>query len=152
MKSAHSSYSLTALQPDNTLTWNVTPLLHQIRHALKRLLDENISDIIDCQSIPLAPGELDRLLELLGQGEVRVELVTLDNSLGKSDIFETRFAGVWLVTHYNDEAEITSRHIEITHMPSILLSQPQDMQSALDNIHQLLSEDANESTATENGS
>ncbi len=104
-------------------TGNVLPLLHEIRHALQRWLDAGEPAMIDLRSIPMAPGEEDELVSLLGEGEVHARL----SALGPSDIYETRFPGVWLVTHYNDNEEIMSRFIEVIDMPSILKSQTEDI-------------------------
>jgi len=125
-----SSIEQFNIQGSNDLTWNVMPLLHQIKHALQNLLENNVSEIIDLRSIPLAPGEEDRLLEILGEGEVSAQL----NALGLSDVTETQYTGVWLVTHHNDENEIISRHIEITYIPEILLSQKEDISLAYDRL------------------
>jgi len=136
MTTSNTVFSQFNIQSANELTWNVMPLLHQIRHALQNLLDNNISEVIDLRSIPLAPGEEDRILQILGTGEVQAKL----NALGPSELMETKFNGVWLVTHYNDENEIISRHIEITRMPEILLSQTQDMSDAFQQLTDLLNE------------
>lgn len=114
------------IQAGNELTLNVQPIMHQIRHALDRLLADAESGIIDLRSIPLAPGEEDDIIDRLGQGEVHARL----NVLGPSEIYETRHAGVWLITHYNENEEIVSRFIEITSIPEILKSQPEDMSVA----------------------
>ena len=108
---------------DAELTRNIQPLLHEIRHALKRLLQYGEPHIIDLRRIPLAPGEEERILELLGSGEVEV---TLDTT-GSSRIFETRFSGVWLITHFNEDNEVIGRFIEITKIPDIVSSQTEDM-------------------------
>ncbi len=112
----------------NELTWNVKPILHEIRHALQKLLDSGETSIIDLRSIPLAPGEEDIIVETLGRGEVQARL----DVLGPSDIYETRYTGVWLVTHYNDSDSIVSRFIEVTEMPDVLKSQREDVVHALD--------------------
>jgi len=125
-----SSLEQFNIQGSNDLTWNVMPLLHQIKHALQNLLENNVSEIIDLRSIPLAPGEEDRLLEILGEGEINAQL----NALGLSSVIETLYNGVWLLTHHNDENEIISRHIEITYMPEILLSQKEDISMAYDRL------------------
>ena len=39
------------IQIGNELTWNVKPLLHEIRHALGKLLDTGENSIIDLRSI-----------------------------------------------------------------------------------------------------
>jgi len=116
------------------LTWNVQPLLFEVRHALEELLDSGETSIIDLRSIPLAPGEEETILKTLGQGEVHARL----SALGPSEIYETRYAGVWLITHYNEEQAIVSRFIEITKIPDILKSQQEDMSSALAELTQAL--------------
>lgn len=111
------------IQIGDDLTWNVKPLLNEVRHALNNLIENNETTVIDLRSIPLAPGEEEKILNTLGCGEVHAQL----NTLGSSEIIETQYAGVWIVTHYNDEEHIVSRFIEITTMPDILRSQAEDI-------------------------
>ena len=108
-------------------TGNVLPLLHEIRHALVQLLDTGETTSIDLRGLPMAPGELERLTDILGRGEISAQL----NALGKSKIYETSFPGIWLITHYNTNEEIMGKFIEITRMPEILLAQADDMKDAL---------------------
>lgn len=122
------------IQAGNELTWNARPILFEVRHALEALLENGETSIIDLRSIPLAPGEEQTILETLGQGEVHARL----DVLGLSEVCETRYAGVWLITHYNDEKSIVSRFIEITTMPDILKSQTEDMATALIGLEQEL--------------
>ena len=111
----------------NELTQNVEPLLHEIRHALQAYLDSGETSIIDLRSIPLAPGEEDTIINTLGQGEVQALL----DVLGPSEIYETKYAGVWIVTHYNDDDNIISRFVEVTDSPDVLKSQREDVVDAL---------------------
>jgi hydrogenase-1 operon protein HyaF len=122
------------IQNSDELTWNVRPILFEIRHALEALLDKGQTSIIDLRSIPLSPGEEEKILKMLGQGEVHARL----NALGPSEIHETRYAGVWLITHYNEDESIVSRFIEITEFPDILKSQAEDMSKALNELTQEL--------------
>jgi len=122
------------IQTGNELTWNTRPILFEVRHALEELLDSGKTSIIDLRSIPLAPGEEETILKTLGQGEVHARL----SALGPSEIYETRYAGVWLITHYNEEEAIVSRFIEITKLPDILKSQQEDMSYALAELTQAL--------------
>ena len=131
------------IQIGDDLTHNVKPLLHEIKHALDNLIETGNSTIIDLRSIPLAPGEEDKILNTLGHGEVQAQL----NALGLSEIFETQYAGVWIVTHYNDEQHITSRFIEVTMMPEILCSQTEDVMEAYSNLTLDLT-DSSETNAT----
>lgn len=114
------------IQISDELTQNVKPLLHEIKHALENLIENGETSIIDLRSIPLAPGEEDRILNTLGRGEVQAQL----DALGLSEVTETRYAGVWVVTHYNDEDNIISRFIEVTSIPVILCSQTEDIMAA----------------------
>jgi hydrogenase-1 operon protein HyaF len=106
---------------------NVPLLLHEIRHALQRVAEGGDGTTIDLGSLPLAPGEDKRIEELLGKGELHAEL----DALGPTLIQETRFAGVWIVTHRNTEQEIVARFIEVTRIPELLLAQHADMHRAV---------------------
>ena len=121
----------------NELTWNVKPILHEIRHALKKLLDSGGSSIIDLRSIPLAPGEEEAIIETLGHGEVHARL----DALGPSEIYETQYAGVWIVTHYNESDSIVSRFIEVIEIPDVLKSQDEDVEQALKGLVSKLGKD-----------
>lgn len=114
------------IQIGDELTQNVKPLLHEVKHALETLIENGETSIIDLRSIPLAPGEEEKILDTLGKGEVEAQL----NALGLSEIIETQYAGVWVVTHYNDDNNIISRFIEVTTMPNILSSQTEDIMAA----------------------
>ncbi len=124
------------IQAGNELTWNVQPILHEIRHALAALLESGETRVIDLRSIPLAPGEEQTIIDTLCCGEVHATL----NALGPSEIHETRFTGVWLVTHYNEENSVIGRFIEITKIPDILQSQDEDMAIALQQLESELDE------------
>lgn len=133
------------IQIGDDLTWNVEPLLHEIRHALQELAESGKTGIIDLRSIPLAPGEEDKIVATLGEGEVQARI----DALGPSEITETRYAGVWLVTHYNDEQEIIGRFIEITAMPDILRSQAEDIRQACARLGDYLQRTGQDSTTSE---
>jgi len=114
------------IQIGDELTFNVKPLLNEVKHALDKLIETGQSTVIDLRSIPLAPGEEEKILNVLGLGEVQARL----DALGLSEVIETRYAGVWIVTHYNDDDHIISRFIEVTTMPEILCSQTEDIMAA----------------------
>jgi HupH hydrogenase expression protein, C-terminal conserved region len=115
---------------------NITPLLHEIRHALERLLAQDEATAIDLRSLPLAPGELERIEALLGAGEVAAEL----DALGPSSVRETAFPGVWITTHSNADGEIVGKLIEVTRIPTILLSQDVDIRAGIAQLAQRLEE------------
>jgi hydrogenase-1 operon protein HyaF len=116
-------------------TGNLIPLLHEIRHALSRWLERGEAHVMDLRSIPLAPGEEDSLLEQLGVGEVNARL----SVMGPSDVIETRYPGVWLITHYNESENITGRFLEVCEVPDILKSQAEDSRAGLERLEKDLS-------------
>ena len=123
---------------DYPLTQNVVPILHEIRHALRKLLDNGEATIIDLRAMPFAPGEEDELESRLGTGEVLVKI----DALGPSVIQETSYAGVWLVVHYNSEEEVLGKFIEITRIPSLIESQTEDIESGIQALKENLTTDS----------
>jgi hydrogenase-1 operon protein HyaF len=104
---------------------NAVLVLHEIRYALTRLLESGQETTIDLRNLPLGPVGINHLLDVLGNGEVEANL----NALGTSRIRETRFPGVWLVEHFNTDEQPVGRFIEVTYVPSLLPSQPEDVRS-----------------------
>jgi hydrogenase-1 operon protein HyaF len=111
-------------------TGNVEPLLHEIRHALKRLVSGEEGTTIDLKSLPLAPGEDERIETTLGTGEVRAEV----DALGPTLIQETSYPGVWLITHKTADNAVVARFIEVTYIPELLRSQPEDIDAGIDRL------------------
>jgi hydrogenase-1 operon protein HyaF len=126
---------VSELAESELFTLNVLPLLHEVRHSLERLLASGEETTIDLGSIPLAPGELDKIDDALGTGEVKAML----ESLGPSQIYETRFSGVWRITHFNAANEVVGRFIEVTRMPAILFAQDVDVRASLVQLTEKLS-------------
>lgn len=110
----------------DAFTMNVEPLLHEVRHALARLLASGEPTVIDLGSLPLAPGELERIDATLGQGEVSARL----DALGPSELRETRFGGVWRIVHRNAANEVVGQFIEVAHVPAVLPADALDLQAA----------------------
>lgn len=115
---------------------NVPLLLHEIRHALRNLLENGETTTIDLRGLPMAPGEQVQLLDILGKGEVSVHL----DALGRSEITESIYAGVWLIIHYNSNGEVMGKFIEITRIPAILEAQTADMEESLATLQKMLEE------------
>ncbi len=121
--------------PCSVPTGNLVPLLHEIRHALARWVRDGHSHVIDLHGLPMSPDEEQQLLDLLGEGEVAADLT----AFGDSEVMETTFAGVWRVTHYNDDDALVGHFIEICDVPEILKAHPDDGQLALEQLDDILS-------------
>ena len=107
---------------------NIRALLSEIAACLEKLVETGETGMIDLNSLPLAPGEYEQLRQTLGQGEISVRI----EAIGPSEIIETRYPGVWWVTHYNVEGDIVADMLEITHLPEIIKSQPEDIRTGLE--------------------
>jgi hydrogenase-1 operon protein HyaF len=118
------------VEAGESLTYNVQPLLHEIRHALVKLLDDGDTTVIDLRSLPLAPGEEQKLLDELGYGEVYARL----HALGPTEIVETHYPGVWVVVHFNNDDEVIGKFIEVCDMPDLLRSQQEDIRQGLEQL------------------
>jgi hydrogenase-1 operon protein HyaF len=114
---------------------SVDALLNEIATRLARFADTDESSMIDLKSLPFSPSEYEALRTALGRGEVSARLETI----GDSELYETHYAGVWWVTHYNVEGDVIADLIEIAAVPAILHSQPEDVRDGLERLQQQLS-------------
>ena len=109
---------------------NATPIMHEILHALRKLATQGVPTTIDLHAIPFAPGDEDELLELLGIGEITVEL----DALGSSLIRESAYSGVWIIDHRNADDQRITLQIEVAQAPMILCAQPEDVADSLNRL------------------
>ena len=109
---------------------NVPLLLHELRHALERLLADGTTHAIDVRAIPLAPGEEERLFQALGEGELTAEL----EAQGRSEIRECAYPGIWCITHRDRAGVVVGRFIEVTFVPALLASQRPDVAQGLEQL------------------
>lgn len=128
------SITIHVESPDAYSVGNVRALLAEIATLLQKLIDRGETGVIDLKSLPFAPGEYEQLRETLGQGELTARL----EAIGTSEIVETRFPGVWWITHYNVEGDIVADLIEVTFAPEILKSQAEDVQDGLERLNDVL--------------
>jgi hydrogenase-1 operon protein HyaF len=101
---------------------------------LNDLVTSGKSASIDLRSLPLLPGDYEKLKEVLGQGEVSA---TID-AMGLTQVCETAVHGVWWVTHYNSDETLIAEFIEVTTMPEILRTHPADAHAGLELLHSRL--------------
>ncbi len=105
---------------------NAMPLLHEIRHALQHLAKTGDPTTIDLSSIPFGPGDREQLFDILGEGEVSARV----HALGETQVHETRYPGVWIVRHQSPVGEELATHIEVTRLPSMLITPEEDLGEA----------------------
>ncbi len=106
---------------------NALPILNEIRHALARLAEHGEPTRIDLAAMPFGPGDEERLMTLLGQGEVEAKV----DALGPTRIWETRFPGVWVLDYANVDGERIALQIEVDAVPQLLRTQDEDLKDSL---------------------
>jgi hydrogenase-1 operon protein HyaF len=111
-------------------------LLREIEALLAELVASGHSSRIDLRSLPLLPGDDARLAAMLGDGEVDAALEVT----GGTRVRETGVAGVWWVTHANADGETVAEFIEVTLVPEILKTHPQDVRFGLMQLRARLAE------------
>ena len=114
---------------------NALPVLHEVRHALERLIACGESTLIDLKALPFGPGDEARLTELLGTGEVHAVV----EALGPTVIRETAIPGVWLIDYQTAEGNRLALHLEVTSVPALLRTQCADLDTALGRLEARLS-------------
>lgn len=108
-------------------TGNLEPLRHELRHALERLLRSGETTVLDLRALPFSPQEDEALAAWLGAGEVRAEL----SVLGRSEVQESAYPGIWMVTHFTESGAVCGRYLEVTRCPQILQTPEADLTDAL---------------------
>jgi hydrogenase-1 operon protein HyaF len=109
-------------------THNLRPLLLQVEHALKELRDGGQGTVIDLSAMPFSEQDEQDLRRVLGQGEVIARV----DAFGPSQIQETAVSGVWLVEHLDAEEKRLMLHVEITRIPTMLVTPAEDIDDGVD--------------------
>jgi hydrogenase-1 operon protein HyaF len=101
----------------------VAAILTELVTLLDRLIESQTPAAIDLRSLPMSPQDRVELKRALGEGEVRA---TVD-AQGLSTVCETRISGVWWVEHRDPQGELAAELLEVTRVPEILASAPDDI-------------------------
>ena len=101
-------------------------VLQEIAGRLADLARTGESAAIDLRSLPMTSTDLDELEHRLGRGEVAARLTLA----GASELWETRYSGVWWVRHYGAGGRIAAERIEIAAVPEILVAHAADIAAA----------------------
>ncbi len=114
----------TCLDTQTTgMAWSV---LAEVGRLLENLATKGEPGCIDLRSLPLTVADREELESLLGHGEVRVEL----DLAGRSEVWETAYAGAWWIRHRGAGDRIAAELISVCPVPEILMAHPADIQAA----------------------
>ncbi len=111
------------------------PVLHRVAGMLQTLLETGRGNMLDLRREPLTADDIAELKQLLGRGEIDARLT----GLGSSNVAETSVAGVWWITHFNEQGEVTGEFIEITPCPDLFKSFPDDLAASLGRLQDRIS-------------
>ena len=120
----------------NAPSAQVLAILKELQTMLTTLVETGDENYVDIHGMPLLPGEIQSLKQILGSGEVDATIA----ALGPTHVTETSIPGIWWVTHKNDNDEIISEFIEVTDLPEILKTQHHDLHEAPEKFEQRLKE------------
>ena len=109
-------------------------ILSELQTKLKALIDQGDTDSIDLRTLPMFPGDYEQLKETLGYGEINVSI----DAMGPTEIYETAVPGIWWITHYNSNDENIAEYIEITALPEMLKTDPQEIEQGRSKLQQLI--------------
>ena len=101
-------------------------VLAEIGRMLEALSESGQAGAIDLRSLPLSDVDRAQLEEVLGRGEVRVEL----DIAGESEVWETTYSGVWWIRHRGADSKIATEEISVCAIPEILITHPVDIKAA----------------------
>lgn len=102
-------------------------ILYEILAMLENLVAYGEAGQIDLKSLPMAPGEYERLRGALGEGEAEVTL----QLTGASHCRETAFPGVWWIQHRNPSGEVVAEFIEVATVPEILVPEADEIREGI---------------------
>lgn len=134
------SHIPVSVEPAAAPTGMARALMREISDHLARLAADGVESAIDLSSMPMNAADLKELGTLLGRGEVEVVIDTV----GRSEIRETGYTGVWWATHFGDDGAKLTERIEITAVPDMIKSHPEDIRNAHHRLREFLSNDDQE--------
>ncbi len=109
-------------------------VLSELFEQLLVLEQTGQSHVIDLNSLPMSDSDKQGLEKLLGKGEVSITLSTI----GDSQIFETAYSGIWWVKHFSPDEKLLAELIEITIIPEIIKSHPDDIKHAVNALKKII--------------
>lgn len=111
---------------DRMRTGMAQSLLREVAQGLATLAATGTPTALDLRSLPMTGADREELEQTLGRGDVAVTL----EAAGRTEVWETRFAGVWWLRHFGSDDRIAAETIEITAVPDIVTAHPDDIAAA----------------------
>jgi HupH hydrogenase expression protein, C-terminal conserved region len=117
---------MNAPQAAPGLTGMADAVLSEIASLAEKQAQGGGPAAVELTSMPLTALDRAEIKARLGRGEVSATI----ESAGRSEIWETAYAGVWFVRHLGCDGAVVTETIEIRPAPLILFSHPDDRRAA----------------------
>ncbi len=101
---------------------------------LRGLADGGERQIIDLKGLPMSQGDLRQLQETLGRGEVTASV----DAAGPTEIFETRYPGLWWVRYQNADGQVVAEQLVVGRVPEILETPLDDVRDSVARLEEQL--------------
>jgi len=112
--------------PDFGLTGMADAVLNEVASLAKLSCESGDPASIELTAMPLTRRDREAIEARLGRGEVAAAI----DAAGRSEVWESAYAGVWFVRHLGIDGDIATETIEICAAPPILFSHPDDRRVA----------------------
>jgi hydrogenase-1 operon protein HyaF len=126
--SALDRIAVRVVNPADAPTGNARALLRELLVLLEAWVARGEAASIDLRSLPLSPGDYAELRTALGEGAVSARI----EAMGPTEVRESRYPGVWWVTHRNAANDVVAELIEVCDVPALLRSPPEDAAAGLE--------------------
>lgn len=127
-----AAYALPRMANREGLSLAGVAVLAEVERLLEEYRVRGRGGVIALRWARLFPGDLERLRDILGAGEVAISVA----ALAGSTIQETAIPCVWWLSHCNGEAKLSGHWIEIAEVPALLHSDRASIPQGLHNLRE----------------
>lgn len=114
---------------------NAVPILYEIAKALEDFIEKGENHIIYTNKIPLSDEDKELLLDVLGEGSIKIEYKTKREYI---TFKETSLIGVWLGVVHDAERKPILEILEVNAFPFMLQAPKEDMEDSLRRLKDIL--------------
>jgi len=114
---------------------NAVPILYEIQKALEDFIKTGQNHIIYTNKIPLSEEDKEFLLDVLGEGSIKIEYKSKREYI---TFKETSLIGVWLGVVHDVEKKPILEILEINSFPFMLQAPKEDMEDSIKRLKDIL--------------
>lgn len=107
---------------------NAPAILMELIQALKDLYEKGEEHIIYINKLPLSEEDREVLLDILGEGQVKI---SLSSKVQPVEWRETGISGIWIGVFYDRENKPILETIEVCYFPKLAQAQKEDVEEAI---------------------